>query len=63
MKNIYSDGTLQVLNSNNNTAFKVKFKDLYPYRLSSLEFDATSEDYGYFTASVSFKYTIYDIEK
>jgi hypothetical protein len=63
MMNLYSDGTLQVLNSNYNTSFKVKFKDLYPYYLSSLDFDATSDDYQYFTAEVSFKYTIYDIEK
>tara|TARA_A100001201_G_scaffold1552_5_gene3963 strand:- start:667 stop:1218 length:552 start_codon:yes stop_codon:yes gene_type:complete len=62
MKNLYSDATLQVLTSNYNTAFKVKFKDLYPYNLSALEFDATNDDYQYFTASVSFKYTIYDIE-
>ena len=41
---------------------KVKFKDLFPYSLSALDFDATSEDYQYFTAEVSFKYTIYDID-
>jgi hypothetical protein len=62
MKNFYSDATLHVLTSNYNTAFKVKFKDLYPYNLSALEFDATDDDYQYFTSSVSFKYTIYDIE-
>ena len=33
----YSDGTLSVLNSNYNTIAKVKFWDLYPTSLSTLE--------------------------
>jgi hypothetical protein len=61
MNNIYSDGTLEVLNSNKNINFKVIFKDLFPYALSSLDFDATEEDVNYFTAEVSFKYTMYNI--
>jgi len=61
MMNIYSDGTLQVMTSSNNTNFKIKFKDLWPYSLSTLEFNATDTDVQYFTADVSFKYTIYDI--
>jgi hypothetical protein len=61
MNNIYSDGTLEVLNSNKNINFKVVFKDLFPYALSSLDFDATEEDVNYFTAEVSFKYTMYNI--
>jgi hypothetical protein len=61
MNNIYSDGTLEVLNSNKNINFKVVFKDLFPYSLTSLDFDATNEDLNYFTAEVSFKYTMYNI--
>lgn len=60
-KNIYSDGTLQILNSNYNIIRQVKFNDLYPTSLSTLEFDATEGDYSYFTAVVNFKYTIYNI--
>jgi len=52
---------LQVLNSNQNFNFNVVFKDMFPYSLSSLEFDATDEDIEYFTAEVSFKYTMYNI--
>lgn len=59
--NIYSDGTLQILNSNNRVQFEVVFKDMFPYDLSDMEFDATNPDTEYFTAEVSFKYTIYDI--
>ena len=62
MMDIYSDGNLEVLTSNMNTNFNVKFKDLFPYQLSPLEFDATATDVQYFTAEVSFKYTIYTIE-
>jgi hypothetical protein len=61
MNNIYSDGTLEVLNSNKNINFKVVFRDLFPYALSSLDFDATDEDVNYFTAEVVFKYTMYNI--
>lgn len=59
--NIYSDGTLEVLNSNQRPQFEVVFKDLFPYSLSELSFDATNPDTEYFTAEVSFKYTIYTI--
>jgi hypothetical protein len=61
MMNIYSDGTLTVLGSSMRPNFKVKFSDLWPYSLTSLQFDATDTDIQYFTADVSFKYTIYNI--
>jgi hypothetical protein len=59
--NIYSDATLQVLTSAQNPNFKVKFRDLWPYQLSDLQFDATDTDIEYLTADVTFKYTIYNI--
>jgi hypothetical protein len=34
---------------------------MFPYALSSLDFDATEEDVNYFTSEVSFKYTMYNI--
>ena len=58
---IYSDGTLQVLSSNLVPKFQVVFSDLFPYSLSTVTFDATDTDIEYFTAEVSFKYTIYRI--
>ena len=61
LMDIYSDGTLTVLGSNQRPNFMVKFKDLFPYSLSTLNFDATDTDIDYFTADVSFKYTIYEI--
>ena len=58
---IYSDGTLQILSSNLVPQFQVQFSDLFPYSLSTIRFDATDTDIEYFTADVSFKYTIYRI--
>ena len=58
---IYSDGTLQILSSNLVAKFNVNFKDMFPYSLSTITFDATDTDIEYFTADVSFKYTIYNL--
>ena len=58
---IYSDGSLQILSSNLVPQFQVVFNDLFPVSLSTLSFDATDTDIEYFTADVSFKYTIYSI--
>ena len=58
---IYSDGTLQILSSNLVPSFQVVFTDLFPYTLSTVTFDATDTDIEYFTADVSFKYTIYNL--
>ena len=40
---------------------KVRDKDAFPVSLSTLDFDVTTRDYNYFTAEVTFKYTIYNI--
>tara|TARA_B100001287_G_C22537889_1_gene460660 strand:- start:50 stop:601 length:552 start_codon:yes stop_codon:yes gene_type:complete len=60
-KEQFSDGSLHILNSNFKDIAVVKFKDLFPIYLTSLEFDATETDINYFTADVTFKYTIFDI--
>jgi len=60
-KEAFSDGSLYVLNSSYNSSAVVKFRDLFPVGLSSLEFDSTQTDIQYFTADVTFKYTVYNI--
>ena len=57
----FSDATLQVLNSNYKPSVLINFKDAFPISLSTLDFDVTTRDYNYFTAQVTFKYTIYNI--
>ena len=61
--NLYSDGTLTILDAMQHENFKVKFQDLFPYSLSTIQFDATLSDTEYFTAEVSFKYLNYSIVK
>ena len=58
---IYSDGTLIIQTSNFVPNFQIKFRDLWPYSLTTLNFDATDNDVQYFTADVTFNYTIFDI--
>ena len=57
----FSDGALQILNSNFRTNAIVRFKDLFPVSLSSLEFDTSVTDVQYFTADATFKYLVYNI--
>ena len=60
-KEAFCDGTLRILNSNLREIAKVKFQDLFPVSLTSLDFDATTADVQYFTAEASFRYTIYSL--
>jgi len=57
----FSDGSLHILNSNFRDVAIVKFKDLFPISLTSLDFEATDSDINYFTAEVTFKYTVYNV--
>ena len=57
----FCDGSLHILNSNYNDVAIVKFKDIFPTSITSLDFDATETDINYFTAEATFKYVIYNI--
>lgn len=59
--NLYSDGVLQILTNTDNLQYNVVFKDMFPMSLSDLEFDSTDTDIQYFSANVTFKYSIYTI--
>ena len=56
-----SDATLMVLNSDYNPSVKVKFRDLFPVELSGIPFDSKAEEQQYFTATATFKYTMFDV--
>ena len=56
-----SDATLMILNSDYNPSVKIKFKDVFPVSLSAVPFDATAETQQYYTATASFRYTIFDV--
>lgn len=57
----YSDGTLSILNNNNISNFDVVFKSLWPTSLSTLGFDVTGSDQDFFTATATFRYTLYEV--
>ena len=58
---IYSDASLQILNSNYRPQAYVKLKDVFPVSLTSLQFNANDTDVNYFTATVTFKYRIFEL--
>ena len=57
---LYSDATLFVLSSKNNSALEVRFRDIYPVSLSGLEYNQQETDIQYLTANVTFAYKIYE---
>jgi len=57
---IFSDATLNVLSSKNNTNIEVRFNDVFPTALSGLNFNQQADDVNYLSASVTFKYKIYE---
>ena len=56
-----SDATIQVLSSNYNPSVSIKFKDVFPYQLTGVPFNATADEQAYYTAEAAFKYTLYDV--
>ncbi len=60
--NLYSDATLLVYNSKNIPKVNVKFKNMFPTSLSSLEYSQDLTDVEYFKASATFRYLYYEFE-
>ena len=52
----YSDASLKILNSNYNVISQLKFWNIFPTSLSSLDFTATDTDVNFFTANVTFTF-------
>jgi hypothetical protein len=57
---LYSDATLFVLTSKNNSNIEIRFRDIYPISLSGLDYNQQATDVDYLTASVTFQYKIYE---
>lgn len=58
----YSDGILTILDSSNNPKTNIILRDLFPIAIDALDFDVTSTDVQFFTATASFKYKTFEIE-
>ena len=59
---LYSDGTLTILNGINKPLFSIDFESMFPIALSDIDFDATVTDAEYLTADVTFRYLIYNFK-
>ena len=59
----YSDGTLTILTGEMVPNFEVVFQNMYPTTISDIYFTATDTDVNYVTATVTFKYQIYRVNK
>ena len=60
---VYSDGSLLILSSHQNTNLRINFKNLFPISLTELNFDASLTDIEYLEATATFRYSLYEIEK
>ena len=60
---VYSDGSLLILSSHQNTNLRINFKNLFPVSLTELNFDASLTDIEYLEATATFRYSLYEIEK
>ena len=58
---LYSDATLSVLSNKNNPLVECRFSDCFPVSLSGLDYTQQVGDVEYLTASVDFRYKLYEI--
>ena len=62
IRGMFSDATLVVLSNKNNPIVQVKYADVFPTSLSSLDFNQNATDVEYLQATATFKYKLYEIE-
>ena len=58
---VTEDAQLLILNSHNNVSKRIKFNGIFPTSLDSLDFNTQNESLEYLQATVSFKYTNFEI--
>ena len=56
-----SDAMLTILTNKNNPVVECRFRDVFPTSLSGLTYSQNQTDVEYLTATVNFKYQIYEI--
>jgi hypothetical protein len=60
---VLSDITVLISDSVKNPNYSVTFRDAFPVSLSDLNFQTTDSSVDYITASASFRYILFDIQK
>ncbi len=59
---VTSDGSLIILNSNKNANVTIKFSDMFPTAVSSIQLDTSGTDLTPPTFDITFKYNKYTVE-
>ena len=59
----YSDGSLQLLSSNNKPYYEFKFTGLFPTSISSFNMNSSEGPDTILTADATFRYSYYDVKK
>ena len=57
----YSDATLGILDSQNNTVKNFMFYDLFPISLDAIQFESTAMDVNYVLGNATFRYSYFKI--
>jgi len=60
-KAFYTDATLTILSNKNNPVVEVRFSDLFPVALSGLDYNQNVTDVEYLTATIDFRYKLYEM--
>jgi len=60
-KAFYTDATLTILSNKNNPIVEVRFSDLFPVALSGLDYNQNVTDVEYLTATIDFRYKLYEM--
>jgi len=61
-EDLKEDAVLLVFTSHNNVNKTIRFKDIFPTSLGSLEFTSTADSVNYLSTEVSFSYTNFEFE-
>ena len=62
-KAFFSDATLTILTNKNNPTLEVRFADVFPVSLSGLDYNQNVTDVEYLTATIDFRYKLYEMVK
>lgn len=59
----YADGILTIMSGLNNPKFRIKYQNMFPTSLSDIQFKSTGSAEDILTATVSFRYDFFEIER
>ena len=62
VEDLKEDATLMVFTSHNNVNKTIRFKDIFPTGIGSLEFSSTATEINYLSTEITFSYTNFEFE-